>query len=213
MANVSINDYYEDLQISPNADKEMIERVFRILAKRYHPDNTETGDAEKFNVLYKAYQVLSDPEERAAFDAKYEQLRADRWKIVEEASQSDGFEQDDRIRQGVLSLLYVARRQDALNPGMGIMEFEKVLGCPQHHMDFHLWYLKEKGWILRTDTGGYAITADGVDKMAKNDLMLRKDRLLPGIGETSEGSGESMDHVPDDKALLRSDGERESTNR
>lgn len=211
MANVSINDYYEDLQISPNADKEMIERVFRILAKRYHPDNTETGDAEKFNVLYKAYQVLSDPEERAAFDAKYEQLRADRWKIVEEASQSDGFEQDDRIRQGVLSLLYVARRQDALNPGMGIIEFEKVLGCPQHHMDFHLWYLKEKGWILRTDTGGYAITADGVDKMAKNDLMLRKDRLLPGIGETSEGSGESMDHVPDDKALLRSDGERDST--
>ena len=210
MANVSINDYYEDLQISPNADKEMIERVFRILAKRYHPDNTETGDAEKFNVLYKAYQVLSDPEERAAFDAKYEQLRADRWKIVEEASQSDGFEQDDRIRQGVLSLLYVARRQDALNPGMGIIEFEKVLGCPQHHMDFHLWYLKEKGWILRTDTGGYAITADGVDKMAKNDLMLRKDRLLPGIGETSEGSGESMDHVPDDKALLRSDGERDS---
>jgi len=213
MANVSINDYYEDLQISPNADKEMIERVFRILAKRYHPDNTETGDAEKFNVLYKAYQVLSDPEERAAFDAKYEQLRADRWKIVEEASQSDGFESDERIRQGVLSLLYVARRQDALNPGMGIIEFEKVLGCPQHHMDFHLWYLKEKGWILRTDTGGYAITADGVDKMAKNDLMLRKDRLLPGIGETSEGSGESMDHVPDDKALLRSDGERESTNR
>jgi len=211
MANVSINDYYEDLQISPNADKEMIERVFRILAKRYHPDNTETGDAEKFNVLYKAYQVLSDPEERAAFDAKYEQLRADRWKIVEEASQSDGFEQDDRIRQGVLSLLYVARRQDALNPGMGIIEFEKVLGCPQHHMDFHLWYLKEKGWILRTDTGGYAITADGVDKMANNDLMLRKDRLLPGIGETSEGSGESMDHVPDDKALLRSDGERDST--
>ena len=211
MANVSINDYYEDLQISPNADKEMIERVFRILAKRYHPDNTETGDAEKFNVLYKAYQVLSDPEERAAFDAKYEQLRSDRWKIVEEASQSDGFEQDDRIRQGVLSLLYVARRQDALNPGMGIIEFEKVLGCPQHHMDFHLWYLKEKGWILRTDTGGYAITADGVDKMANNDLMLRKDRLLPGIGETSEGSGESMDHVPGDKALLRSDGERDST--
>ena len=211
MVNVSTNDYYEDLQISPNADKEMIERVFRILAKRYHPDNIESGDAEKFNVLYKAYQVLSDSEKRAAFDAKYEQLRADRWKIVEEASQSDGFESDDRIRQGVLSLLYVARRQDALNPGMGIIEFEKVLGCPQHHMEFHIWYLKEKGWILRTDTGGYAITADGVDKMAKNDLMLRKDRLLPGIGETSKGSGESKESDPDDKALLRSDGERDST--
>ena len=211
MVNVPFSDYYEDLQISPNADLEMIERVFRMLAKRYHPDNIESGDAEKFNVLYKAYQVLSDPEKRAAFDAKYEQLRADRWNIVEEASQSDGFEQDERIRQGVLSLLYVARRQDALNPGMGIMEFEKVLGCPRHHMEFHIWYLKEKEWILRTDTGGYAITADGVDKMAKNDLMLRKDRLLPGIDETLTRNGESMDSNPDDKTLLRSDGERDST--
>ena len=210
MVNVSTNDYYEDLQISPNADMEMIERVFRILAKRYHPDNAETGNTEKFNVLYKAYQVLSDPEKRAAFDAKYEQMRTERWKIVEEASQSDGFEQDERIRQGVLSLLYVARRQDALNPGMGIMEFEKVLGCPQHHMEFHLWYLKEKGWIVRTDTGGYAITADGVDKMAKNDLLLRKDRLLPGIGETSERRGASMDPVTDDKTLLSRDGEWDS---
>ena len=209
MVNVPVNDYYEDLQISPNADMEMIERVFRILAKRYHPDNNETGDTEKFNVLYNAYEVLSDPEKRAAFDAKYEQLRADRWKIVEEASQSDGFEHDERIRQGVLSLLYVSRRQDALNPGMGIMEFEKVLGCPQHHMEFHLWYLKEKGWILRTDSGGYAITADGVDKMAENDLMLRKDRLLPGIDESSIRSEESMDSDPDDKNLLRSDGDTE----
>jgi len=210
MVTVPFSDYYEDLQISPNADMEMIERVFRILAKRYHPDNAETGDSEKFNVLYKAYQVLSDPEKRAAFDAKYEQMRTERWKIVEEASQSDGFEHDERIRQGVLSLLYVARRQDALNPGMGIMEFEKVLGCPRHHMEFHLWYLKEKGWILRTDSGGYAITADGVDKMAKNDLLLRKDRLLPGIDESSTRNGESMDSDPDDKTLLRSDGERDT---
>ena len=213
MVNVSINDYYEDLQISPNADLEMIERVFRILAKRYHPDNTETGDAEKFNILHKAYKVLSDPEKRAAFDAKYEQLRSDRWKIIEEASDSDGFEHDERTRQGVLSLLYVARRQDALNPGMGAMEFEKVLGCPQHHMEFHLWYLKEKGWIVRTDTGGYAITADGVDKMAKNDLLLRKDRLLPRIDELSTQSANSINPVTDDKGLLRSNGERESTKR
>jgi DnaJ domain len=211
MANVPVSDYYEDLQISPNADKEMIERVFRILAKRYHPDNTETGDAEKFNVLYKAYQVLSDPEKRAAFDAKYEELRASKWKIVEEASQSEGFENDERIRQGVLSLLYVARRQDALNPGMGIMEFEKLLGCPQHHMEFHVWYLKEKNRIRLTDTGEYAITADGVDKMAENDMLLRKDRLLPWVGESSTKSGESMDSDPDDKALLRSDGERDSS--
>jgi len=191
MVQEPFSDYYENLQISPNADMEMVERVFRMLAKRYHPDNIQTGDAEKFNILYKAYSVLSDPEKRAGYDAKYEQIRESKLQIYREASDSDGFENDDRIRQGVLSLLYVARRQDALNPGMGIMEFEKLLGCPQHHMEFHVWYLAEKDWIQRTDTGGYAITANGVDKAAENEVLLRKDRLLPGVDESSTKSEES----------------------
>jgi curved DNA-binding protein CbpA len=205
MGQDSFRDHYEDLQISPNADLEMIERVFRLLAKRYHPDNKQTGDADKFNILYEAYSVLSDPKKRASYDAKYEHVRASRWKIFEEASQSDGFESDDRIRQGVLSLLYVARRQDALNPGMGVMELERLLGCPQHHMEFHIWYLKEKGWSQRTDSGEHAITASGVDKVAENELMLRKDRLLTEPGEFSTESGESKNLAPDKEPLLSHD--------
>lgn len=189
----SFSDYYENLQVSPNADSETIERVFRLLAKRYHPDNEQTGDADKFNVLYESYSVLTDPERRAAYDAKYEHEREARWKIAEEASHSEGFESDNRIRQGVLSLLYVARRQDASNPGMGIMELERILGCPEHLMEFHIWYLKEKKWVQRTDTGAFTITADGVDKVAEHDLILRKDRLLPGPDKPSEKSGKSKD--------------------
>jgi curved DNA-binding protein CbpA len=200
----SFNDYYEALQISPNADLEMVERVFRLLAKRYHPDNQQSGDADKFAILYEAYNVLSDPEKRAAYDAKYEHVRASRWKIFDEATQSDGFDADDRIRHGVLSLLYVARRQDALNPGIGIMELEKLLGCPQHHMEFHIWYLKEKGWTQRTDNGEYAITASGVDKVAENDLLLRKDRLLTENSAFSTKNEESRTSVYDKKPLLKS---------
>ena len=37
-------DYYETLQISKNADQETVQRVFRLLAQRFHPDNLETGD-------------------------------------------------------------------------------------------------------------------------------------------------------------------------
>ena len=208
MKQKSFSDYYENLQVSPNADLETIERVFRLLAKRYHPDNDLTGDADKFNMLYEAYSALSNPEKRAAYDAKYEQARASQWKIYEEASQSDGFEHDSRIRQGVLSLLYVARRRDALNSGMGIMELERLLGCPEHLMEFHIWYLKEKDWIRRTDTGEYAITADGVDKVAENDLMLRKDRLLPGVDEFSTKSEESKDQDADNKAVIKGDREK-----
>ncbi|MCK5350483.1 MAG: DnaJ domain-containing protein, partial [Desulfobacula sp.] len=48
MNGIAFDDYYEDLQISPNADLETIERIYRLLAKRYHPDNKRTGNIDKF---------------------------------------------------------------------------------------------------------------------------------------------------------------------
>jgi hypothetical protein len=98
--------------------------------------------------------------------------------------------------QGVLSLLYVARRRDTVNSGMGIMELERLLGCPEHLMEFHVWYLKEKKWIQRTDTGEFCITADGVDKVAEHDLMLRRDRLLPEPEKSAATSDGSKDLEP-----------------
>ena len=72
MNNESLPDYYEDLQISPIADLETIERVFRLLAKRYHPDNKDTGNADVFNRISSAYEVLADAEKRASYDARFE---------------------------------------------------------------------------------------------------------------------------------------------
>ncbi len=69
-------DYYETLQLNPNADEETINRVFRILVKRYHPDNRDSGNTKKFNEVMDAYRILSDPEKRAAYDVKYDQNRA-----------------------------------------------------------------------------------------------------------------------------------------
>ena len=64
-------DYYEALQISPNADQETVHRVYRVQAQRFHPDNRETGDAELFRVISDAYQTLSDPQKRSAYDAQH----------------------------------------------------------------------------------------------------------------------------------------------
>jgi len=61
-------DCYEVMQLSPNADAETISRVYRMLALRYHPDNTETGNHELFLRLSEAYQVLSGPEARATYN-------------------------------------------------------------------------------------------------------------------------------------------------
>jgi curved DNA-binding protein len=203
-------DYYEVLQLSPNAHGETIERVFRILAKRYHPDNKATGSPEKFNELTNAYKVLSDPEKRAAYDVKYDNQRALKWDLFAEASASEGTEGDERIQQAILSLLYLTRRRDASNPGMGAIELERILGCPEKHMEFHIWYLREKRWIERTDNGGFAITADGVDAAKENDFLLRKDRLLEennppgdsGVATPSrlEEGGASPGSAPDSEA-------------
>ena len=68
MSENTFTDYYEDLQVDTNANFETIERVYRLLAKRYHPDNNGTGNAGMFNIITTAYRELSDPEKRAAFD-------------------------------------------------------------------------------------------------------------------------------------------------
>lgn len=174
-------DYYEVLQLSPNADTETIEKVFRILAKRYHTDNQQTGNLEKFDQLVKAYQILSDPEKRAAFDVRYEKEIKKRWEIYSEAevSSADGFEFDKKIQHGILSLLYTARRRDARDAGMGVVELEKLLNCPKQHMDFHLWYLKEKGWIRVNDSGQYVISAEGVDAALNDGIYSDKRKYLP----------------------------------
>jgi len=174
----SFLDLYEILQISPNADIETIERVYRLLAKRYHPDNSQTGDLERFRVITDAYHIIHDPEQRAAYDVRYEGERVVQWQIFGETSASDDIEIDRRIQQGILSLLYTRRRREPAHPGMGSVEIERLLGVPEQHLEFHIWYLKEKGWIERSDTGKFAISVSGVEAVIEKNLFIRNDRVL-----------------------------------
>ena len=179
-------DYYEDLQISPNADQETIERIYRLLAKRYHPDNSLTGNLGKFDIITKAFKVLADPEKRAAYDAGFGDKKNQFWKKLAGKPPIDEYENDKHIRKSVLSILYVERRKNVFNSGIGLWHLEKMLEWPEKILEFHIWYMKEKGWLERTDTGGFAITAKGVDEIENDALILRKDRLLSQSTETSE---------------------------
>ena len=178
MSSDIFTDYYEDLQISPNADNETLERVYRLLAKRYHPDNGQTGSVERFDLITQAYQILSKPEKRAAYDATYEETKARQWKTLSGASSSQGFKDETRLRNSILSILYVERRNGSADSAIGMWRIEKMLGWPEKILEFHIWYLKEKGLVQRTDTGGYAITAAGVDIVEENNLIVSEDRLL-----------------------------------
>ena len=152
--------------------------MFRYLAQRYHPDNPDTGDRRRFDVIMEAYNTLKDPVKRAQYDIQHKNHSGFRWKLAEEASDSKGIERDVDIQNKLLSILYVKRRQNISEPGIGDLELERLLGCPAEHLEFHLWYLKEKGWIGRTENGMLAITVEGVDRANSEHHRDSRLRLL-----------------------------------
>jgi hypothetical protein len=189
MSDTELQDHYEILQVSTQADVDTIHRVFRHLAKRFHPDNAETGNAERFSRIMRAFQILSDPAERARYDACYEQHRQARWRVFNQRTAIDDVEADRALRAAILTVLYSARRNDADRPGVGDAQLEHLLGCPELHLKFHLWYLKENGWIQRLENGMLGITAAGVDHVLEFGGPIRQviQKLTPG--ETNGGNG------------------------
>jgi curved DNA-binding protein len=66
---MAARDYYEVLGVARTAGQEEIQRAYRVLARRYHPDlNTDPGAAARFREVTEAYEVLSDPAQRARYD-------------------------------------------------------------------------------------------------------------------------------------------------
>jgi curved DNA-binding protein CbpA len=183
---MSLPDYYEILQVSPRADGETIERVFRLLAKRLHPDNADTGDADRFAELLEAFRTLSDPEARAPYDVRYQADKEGRWRIVDVALSGDG-NADARVCAAILAIMYQARRQNVDHAGLGNLELERLLGCPEDQIRFQLWYLREKGWIQRLENGKLAITVAGVDRVMEQGGPARDFRGILEAGSPLPG--------------------------
>ncbi len=182
-------DYYETLQISPNADSDTIQRVFRLLAQRFHPDNQETGNDERFRLLHEAYHTLNDPERRAQYDVRHQTARQERWRFVNTTSAENDFDFERHLRYTVLEILYSRRRVDPSKPGLSPLDLEQLTGLPREHLEFPLWYLIQKKMLSRTDNSSLTITAEGVDYL-----------------EQSSHSGPQRLRLTGDKAPLRATG-------
>lgn len=90
---MEFQDYYKILGVSKNASQEEIQRAYRKLARKYHPDvNKDEGAEEQFKKINEANEVLKDPEKRKLYDAY--------GKDWQNGSQQQQYRQDHNFSQG-----------------------------------------------------------------------------------------------------------------
>jgi hypothetical protein len=164
-------DLYEVLQVSPRAHPLIITKAFRLLAALYHPDNKETGDQETFKQLGHAYQILSDPVRRAAYDREHLGTNGP-LNGSGPSSESESLQSSERrdwneleLRQLILRALYDVRRGRPYKPGLSLLVLSELFGCGIENLQYTLWYLRGKRYIDTTQEGDLLITVDGVDHL------------------------------------------------
>ncbi|HKZ81539.1 MAG TPA: DnaJ domain-containing protein [Pyrinomonadaceae bacterium] len=179
-----IIDYYEVLQISASAEPETINRVYRMLAQRFHPDNRETGNEERFREITEAYQILSDPEKRARYDVLHQQRRKDRWKLVSTGAQAENdFEMEHIVRLTLLEALYTKRRLEPDDPGIFSRDLEGLIGRPREHLEFTVWFLTQKKLVTRDDHSRLLLTAEGAEYLEDNYRSNQQQKRLQAYNE------------------------------
>ena len=71
-----MKNYYEILEVDPKASNEIIEKAYKVLAKKYHPDTQSIDKKEwaeaKFKEINEAYEILSNKESRKNYDIEFE---------------------------------------------------------------------------------------------------------------------------------------------
>jgi len=193
-------DYYEFLQVSPKAEQATIQRVYRFLASRYHPDNPETGDSEKFLLLTQAFEELSDPKRRAAYDLSRPAQMPQPDPAFGSVDYMDGIEGEMNRRLAVLSLLYSKRRTCPEEPKVSLADVENRMGFPREYLDFATWYLKSKKYITKEDNSDFELTALGVDYVESNASKIPVlHKMLSSRAWASRKSGSAA--RPDDRPL------------
>ena len=201
-------DYYEFLQISPQAEAETIQRVYRFLATRLHPDNPETGNAEKFFLLKQAYEVLSNPTLRAEYDAARKKEQPQAIPQFTTIDLMDNMEGELNRRLAVLALLYIHRRMNPYSPEVSLLEVERRMGFPRDYLEFASWYLRNKGYITRADNADFTLTVEGVDfvESQRANIPILNKLLTDGTVQSATDERGTKDVIAAPTSVIGPDG-------
>ncbi len=198
-------DYYELLQVDRDAHPTIIRYAYRFLAAMYHPDNGETGDADKFRIISEAWRTLSDEGKRAAYDLTLgikDQHKADQAKptvaakfgrdSIPEFPKTNLAWDEIELRLAILQILLAARRKRVQTGGgsgkvlMDVLHIDDVT-----EVEFALWYLREKG-LVESGERNYMITVQGLDYLTE---QLSKTQILGGGNATEEKTKAMMEQA------------------
>lgn len=193
--------YYDLLQVQRDAHPTIIRYSYRFLAAMYHPDNTETGDAEKFRIITDAWRTLSDEGKRAAYDMSLGTQQQQRQPGPggqaapggpgPSAAAQAGFGKDfmpktpktgvswneTEMRLAMLQILLTARKKRPQTGGASAKMMMDILGTEDMaEMEFNIWYLREKG-LIEMGERLFMISVKGVDYLLE---QLSKTQILDG---------------------------------
>jgi hypothetical protein len=195
--------YYELLQVDRDAHPTIIRYAYRFLAAMYHPDNAETGNADKFRIVSDAWKTLSDEGKRAAYDMSLGAKEASKPAAQPAESKPSEFGRGSlpnipktgiawsevELRLAILQVLLTQRRQ---NPKSGGASGKMLLDCLNidviTDIEFALWYLRERG-LLEMGERVFMITANGLDYLTE---QLSRTQVLGSTSAVEEKTSAAM---------------------
>lgn len=156
-------DHYAILGVDPKANSEVIQAAYARLAQKYHKDNPETGNQEKFDTVNQAYEVLCDATLRAEFDKIKGVTQDDDKPLFGGAAFFDDLGRQNGLRLALLSVLYERRQKKPYRPSLSMRHLDGMLNVTTDELNFALWYLKQRGLAQSDDKSNLQITVDGMD--------------------------------------------------
>lgn len=163
-----MRNYYEILEVDQKASQEVIEKAYRTLAKKYHPDlqqgQKQQEYAEKMKIINEAYDVLSDSTKREQYNQKLENERIERERIRFQQMQNDAMtrEQQERIMQENYALKQQLNRMgvnDKSTDEGTIINMTRVLNQQinaarrQAYHDAYIQDMKNRGYKIKYKHG------------------------------------------------------------
>jgi curved DNA-binding protein CbpA len=160
--------HYLTLGVDPRSDSDAIQKAYVKLAEKYHPNNTATGNREKFEEVNGAYEVLSNPALRREFDTILGIGQSEGVPKFSGLGFFESFGRDAGVRMALLCILYDRRRSKPFTPSLSMRHIENILDASTEELNFALWYLKQRGLAVTDDKSSLQITVDGMDYLAAN---------------------------------------------